>query len=72
MAFELRDNTGSLFKQPPEKVTKDTHPPYEGDFKIKCEHCGAESRGWVKAWVKESPKIGKFFSLAFKFRQAKP
>jgi hypothetical protein len=71
MAYEMKDNSGSLFKQPPEKMTKDTSPPYEGEFKIICPHCAAESRGWCKAWVREG-KLGKFFSLAFKFRQAQP
>jgi hypothetical protein len=69
MAFELRDNTGSLFKQPPEKMTSENSPPYEGDFKFVCPHCHAESRAWIKAWVKEG-KLGKFFSVAVKFRQA--
>ena len=72
MAYELRDNTGSLFKQPAEKMTSENSPPYEGDFKVVCPHCHAESRAWIKAWIKESPKVGKFFSLALKFRQAKP
>jgi hypothetical protein len=71
MAYEMKDNSGSLFKQPPEKMTKDTSPPYEGEFKIICPHCHAESRGWCKAWVRES-KVGKFFSLAFKFRDKQP
>jgi hypothetical protein len=71
MAYEMKDNSGSLFKQPPEKMTKDTSPPYEGEFKIICPHCAAESRGWCKAWVREG-KLGKFFSLAFKFRERQP
>jgi hypothetical protein len=68
MAYEMKDNSGSLFKQPPEKMTKDTSPPYEGEFKIICPHCHAESRGWVAAWVNDS-KVGKFFGLRFKFRE---
>lgn len=71
MAYEPKDNTGSLFKQPPEKMTKDTSPPYEGDFKVVCPHCHAEARGWVKGWIRDS-KVGKYFSLAFKFRERQP
>lgn len=70
MAYEPKDNTGSLFKQPPEKMTKDTSPPYEGDFKVVCPHCHAEARGWVKAWVRDS-KVGKYFGLKFNFREAR-
>jgi hypothetical protein len=71
MAYEMKDNSGSLFKQPPEKMTKDTSPPYEGEFKLICPHCNAEARGWVKAWIRDS-KVGKFFSLSFKFRERQP
>lgn len=71
MAYEMKDNSGSLFKVPPEKLTKDTAAPYEGEFKLICPHCHAEARGWVKAWVNDS-KVGKFFGLRFKFRERQP
>jgi hypothetical protein len=71
MAYEMKDNSGSLFRVPPDKLTKETAAPYEGEFKMICPHCAAESRGWVKAWVNES-KVGKFFGLRFKFRDKQP
>jgi hypothetical protein len=71
MAYEMKDNSGSLFRVPPDKLTKETAAPYEGEFKVICPHCAAESRGWVKAWVNDS-KVGKFFGLRFKFRDKQP
>lgn len=60
-------NTGTLFRLPPEKRQTDKSPEYEGEFDITCPHCGGESKGWVKSWIREG-KAGKFFSLAFKFK----
>jgi hypothetical protein len=59
MAFEHKDNTGSLFRN--ERREKDTHPTHQGQAKID----GLEY--WVSAWVKEGAK-GKFFSMAFKLK----
>jgi hypothetical protein len=71
MAYEMKDNSGSLFRVPPDKLTKETAAPYEGEFKVICPHCQAEARGWVKAWINDS-KVGKFFGLRFKFRDKQP
>ena len=65
-----RENSGALFRIPDDQIKSEKHPPYEGEFSATCPHCGAASGGWVKAWIKEG-KTGKFFSLAFKFKQAK-
>jgi hypothetical protein len=59
MAFEHKDNTGSLFRN--ERREKETHPTHTGQAKID----GLEY--WVSAWVKEG-KGGKFFSMAYKLK----
>lgn len=56
MAFEMKENSGSLFKN--DRKEKDSHPDYKGQCKID----GTEY--WLAAWLKES-KNGKFFSMAF-------
>lgn len=68
MAYELKDNSGSLFKN--DRREKDTHPHATGTALIG----GVEY--WVSAWTKDGAK-GKFQSLAFKVKeerreQAKP
>ncbi len=60
MAYEPKDNSGTLFKN--DKREKDTHPPATGTAIID----GVEY--WVSAWTKEGAK-GKFQSLAFKPKQ---
>ncbi len=57
MAYEQRDNSGSIFKN--EKKTTDNHPNMTG----KCLIGGVEY--WVSAWTKDGTK-GKWQSLAFK------
>ena len=57
MAWEQRDNSGSLFKN--EDKTEDKHPHAKGTALIG----GVEY--WVSAWTKEG-KNGRFQSLAFK------
>lgn len=57
MAYEQRNNNGSLFKN--DKKEKDTHPDYRG----KCVVNGEEME--IAAWIKTSPKGVKYMSLAF-------
>jgi hypothetical protein len=58
MAFEVRDNSGSLFKN--ERKDKDTHPDYTGNGMID----GREY--WFSAWIKKDRNGKSFMSLAFK------
>lgn len=63
MAFEQKDNSGSLFKN--EKKEKETHPNMRGSAKID----GIEY--WVSGWTKEG-KNGKWISLSFKPKEETP
>jgi hypothetical protein len=57
VAYEAKDNTGSLFKNT--RKEKDTHPDYSGSVRIDGRDL------WISAWLKDG-KQGKFFSLSVK------
>jgi hypothetical protein len=63
MAYEIRELSGSLFKN--EKKTEEKHPQMQGSCLIE----GVEY--WVSAWTKEGTK-GRWQSLAFKRKDFKP
>jgi len=63
MAYEIRELSGSLFKN--DKKTEEKHPQMQGSCLIE----GVEY--WVSAWTKEGAK-GRWQSLAFKRKDAKP
>jgi len=63
MAYEVKDNSGALFKN--DRKEQDSHPDYNGKALIS----GVEY--WISAWIKEG-KTGKFFSFSFKPKDAAP
>jgi hypothetical protein len=62
MAYEQRDDSGSLFKN--DKREKDTHPNARGSAKIG----GVEY--WVDAWTKKDKNGNPWQSLSFKRKDA--
>jgi hypothetical protein len=66
MAYEQKDNSGSLFKN--DKKSSDKHPDRKGSAMID----GVEY--WVSGWVKQDKNGNPWMSLAFqkKERPAKP
>lgn len=63
MAYEQKENTGSMFVN--EKKEKETHPDRTGSALIG----GVEY--WVSGWIKDG-KNGKWMSLSFQQKVAKP
>lgn len=60
MAFEHKDNMGSLFKN--DRKQNERQPDYRGEAKI-------DGRDyWISAWLKEGNR-GKFFSFAFEDKE---
>ena len=57
MAYEQRDNSGSLFKN--ERRASPTHADYTGTIMV------AGVTYWLNAWIKDGQK-GKFMSLSVK------
>lgn len=58
-----RDNSGILGKNT--RREKDTHPTHSGQ----CTIDGKQY--WISAWVKDGRDGSRFFSLAFKLKQAR-
>jgi uncharacterized protein (DUF736 family) len=59
MAYEIRPNTGSLFKN--DKKEADTHPDYKGSGLIE-----GVGEVWLDAWINTSNSGTKYMSLKFK------
>ena len=56
MAYEIRPNSGSLFKN---EKQKENHPDYKGSAMIN----GVEM--WMSAWLKTGANGTKFMSFSF-------
>ncbi len=63
MAYEQRDNSGSVFVN--DRKEKETHPDRTGTAMI------GGVMYYVSGWIKEGAK-GKFMSLAFKRKEEQP
>ena len=64
MAFEQRDNSGSLFRN--EKKTQDNHPDYTGNALVD----GVPKR--LAAWIKTAKSGMKYMSLSIKDNEERP
>lgn len=62
MAYEMKDNTGSLFKN--DRKETDSHPDYKGSALLG----GVEH--WLDAWINEARDGSKYMSLKFKPKDA--
>lgn len=63
MAYEQRDNSGTLFKN--DEKEQPNHPDYKGSIMV-----GGQSF-WLSAWIKEG-KNGKFMSLSARVKEDRP
>jgi hypothetical protein len=64
MAYEIKPNTGSLFKA--KDRPSESHPEYTGTINVD----GKEY--WLAGWVNEAKSGQKYFSLKTKLKEAKP
>jgi len=58
MAYEQRDNSGSLFRN--DKKETDNHPDYNGSAIVGGQEV------WMSAWLKTAANGKKFMSFSFK------
>lgn len=63
MAYEQRNDSGSLFKNTDKG--KDTHPDYKGSAQVD----GVDY--WMDAWIKKSESGRAWMSFSFKRKEAK-
>lgn len=62
MAYEQRENSGTLFKN--DRKEQPNHPDYKGEINV-----GGDLY-WLSAWIKDG-KRGKFMSLSIKPKEAR-
>ncbi len=63
MAYEMKDGTGSLFKN--ERKETDTHPDYKGSAKLN----GVDH--WLDAWINTANDGSKYMSLKIKPKESR-
>jgi hypothetical protein len=63
MAYEMKPNTGSLFKN--ERKEADTHPDYKGSALV-----DGLGECWLDAWINTAKDGSKYMSLKFKPKDA--
>lgn len=64
MPFEIKENSGQLFKNQYKK--EDKHPDYRGELKI-------EGELWdMSAWIKKSAKGDSYMSMSFRRQSERP
>ena len=63
MAYEMRPNTGSLFKN--DKKETDSHPDYKGSALI-----DGLGECWLDAWINTAKDGSKYMSLKMKPKDA--
>lgn len=70
MAFEIRPNSGSLWKNDKKEKDNPEHekfPDSTGQGVIECPHCGKSWGAWLNGWRKVSKKDNtQYLSLSFK------
>jgi len=64
MAYEVKPNTGSLFKN--ENKATDSHPDYKGSGLIE-----GVGEVWLDAWINTAKDGSKYMSLKFKAKEAR-
>ncbi len=64
MAYEMRDMSGSLFRN--DKKEKDTHPDHRGSVMVE----GVEY--WLDGWINQTQAGKKYFGLKLKRKDAQP
>lgn len=64
MNYEMKDNTGTLFRN--EKKQSETQPDYRGEALVNGESV------WMSAWLNTSAKGTKYMKFAFSPKEERP
>ena len=65
MAYEIKKNTGTLFKNENRNVEKN-HPHTSGNVKIECPHCRQEQEYKMAGWMMQKEGKKPYYFLTFK------